>query len=139
MMNRTNKEYLWTSDEISKVLDVPRNREWKASGVSIDSRSIETGDLFVAIEGPNYDGHDFVRQAFEAGAAAAEAVALSRRRTPRDRARSAAVGARRARAGSPAARLASSLAGADARPRSRGRAVRARSRCRPGPSPAWTA
>ncbi|MDI6738861.1 MAG: UDP-N-acetylmuramoyl-tripeptide--D-alanyl-D-alanine ligase [Candidatus Edwardsbacteria bacterium] len=42
-----------------------------ATGVSIDSRAVHKGDLFVAIKGPNFDGHDFVNQALSAGAAAA--------------------------------------------------------------------
>jgi len=41
------------------------------SGVSIDSRSLSPGELFVAIEGPNFDGHDFVSVAHQRGAAAA--------------------------------------------------------------------
>ena len=40
-------------------------------GVSIDTRTIQPGDLFVAIKGENSDGHDYVRAAFEKGAAAA--------------------------------------------------------------------
>ena len=38
---------------------------------SIDSRSLEPGDLFVALEGENRDGHQFVSAAFANGAAAA--------------------------------------------------------------------
>jgi UDP-N-acetylmuramoyl-tripeptide--D-alanyl-D-alanine ligase len=41
------------------------------SGVSTDSRSLEPGQLFVALEGPNFDGHDFVEQALADGAAGA--------------------------------------------------------------------
>ena len=41
------------------------------SGVSTDSRSLVPGDLFVAIKGDKFDGHDFVSQAFGRGAAAA--------------------------------------------------------------------
>jgi UDP-N-acetylmuramoyl-tripeptide--D-alanyl-D-alanine ligase len=41
------------------------------SGVSIDSRSLAPGDLFVAIRGEKFDGHDFVSLAFDRGAAAA--------------------------------------------------------------------
>jgi len=41
------------------------------SRVSTDSRSLEAGDLFVALKGERFDGHDFVVQAFERGAAAA--------------------------------------------------------------------
>lgn len=37
--------------------------------VSIDSRSAKPGDLFVAIQGPNHDGHDFVSGALEVGCA----------------------------------------------------------------------
>ena len=40
------------------------------AGVRDDSRSVEPGDLFVAVRGLRVDGHDFVRQAVERGAAA---------------------------------------------------------------------
>ena len=41
------------------------------AGVSIDTRSVKDGDLFFAIRGDLHDGHDFVRAAVAAGAAAA--------------------------------------------------------------------
>jgi len=41
------------------------------SDVATDSRKIATGALFVALQGESYDGHSFVAQAFEAGAAGA--------------------------------------------------------------------
>lgn len=44
------------------------------TGVTIDSRSIQPGDLFVAVPGANTDGHKFVKQVFEKGAAAALVV-----------------------------------------------------------------
>lgn len=44
--------------------------EWSVSGISIDSRTIEPGDLFVALKDAR-DGHDFVASAFAKGAAAA--------------------------------------------------------------------
>lgn len=40
-------------------------------GVSIDSRTVEQGDLFVAIKGDRLDGHDYVEEALAAGAGAA--------------------------------------------------------------------
>jgi UDP-N-acetylmuramoyl-tripeptide--D-alanyl-D-alanine ligase len=40
-------------------------------GVSIDTRTIKPGNLYVAIRGANHDGHDFVSQAFARGASAA--------------------------------------------------------------------
>lgn len=36
--------------------------------VSIDTRSISKGDIFLALSGPNYDGHDFIDEALEKGA-----------------------------------------------------------------------
>jgi UDP-N-acetylmuramoyl-tripeptide--D-alanyl-D-alanine ligase len=39
--------------------------------VSIDTRTLEPGDLFVALKGPDFDGHDYVAAAFAAGAVAA--------------------------------------------------------------------
>lgn len=39
--------------------------------VRTDSREVERGDLFVALRGPNYDGHDFVAESFRRGAGAA--------------------------------------------------------------------
>ncbi|WP_019959709.1 UDP-N-acetylmuramoyl-tripeptide--D-alanyl-D-alanine ligase [Woodsholea maritima] len=44
--------------------------DWQASGVSIDSRSLEKGDIFVALKDQR-DGHDFARAAMAAGAAVA--------------------------------------------------------------------
>lgn len=41
----------------------------KVTGISIDSRSIEDGDVFFAIRGENFDGHDYVMSAYEKGAA----------------------------------------------------------------------
>jgi len=40
-------------------------------GVSIDSRTLNPGELFVAIVGPRHDGHDFLGDAAQRGAAAA--------------------------------------------------------------------
>jgi len=38
------------------------------SGVSTDTRAIERGSLFIAIKGPNFDGHDFISEAAKKGA-----------------------------------------------------------------------
>lgn len=45
--------------------------EMRISGWSIDSRTVNPGDLFFAIKGENFDGHQFVRAAFERGAVGA--------------------------------------------------------------------
>ncbi|HTG00300.1 MAG TPA: UDP-N-acetylmuramoyl-tripeptide--D-alanyl-D-alanine ligase [Nitrospirota bacterium] len=41
------------------------------TGISIDSRSIKEGELFVALKGPRFDGHDFVPDALKKGACGA--------------------------------------------------------------------
>ncbi len=62
---------LWTSDELAAATGGASARTWSATGVSIDSRTVASGDLFVALTGPNFDGHDFVAEAVEKGAAGA--------------------------------------------------------------------
>jgi len=49
--------------------------EQVASGYSIDSRTIQPGDLFFAIRGDRFNGHDFVHAALKAGAIGAVAAA----------------------------------------------------------------
>ena len=59
---------LWTSQEIAAATGGTASAGFAATGVSIDSRSIEPGDLFVALAGER-DGHEFVAKAMAAGAA----------------------------------------------------------------------
>ncbi len=61
---------LWTSQDAVAATGGTSTRDWRANGVSIDTRTIETGDLFVALKADR-DGHDFVAVALEKGAAAA--------------------------------------------------------------------
>ncbi len=53
------------------TLATPAAGETPFTGVSIDSRTIGTGELFVAVKGPRFDGHDFLAEAAGRGAAAA--------------------------------------------------------------------
>ena len=46
------------------------NGDVPVTGVSTDTRTIEKGDLYVAIKGERFDGNDFIAQAVEKGAAA---------------------------------------------------------------------
>ncbi|MBT7756098.1 MAG: UDP-N-acetylmuramoylalanyl-D-glutamyl-2,6-diaminopimelate--D-alanyl-D-alanine ligase [Rhodospirillaceae bacterium] len=62
---------LWRAGEAATATDGQIAGDWRASGVSIDSRTVQAGDLFVAIQGPNFDGHGFVADALARGAAAA--------------------------------------------------------------------
>ena len=50
------------------VIGKPDNR--MISAIAYDSRKVKPGTLFVAIEGKKHDGHDFILQAIENGAAA---------------------------------------------------------------------
>jgi UDP-N-acetylmuramoyl-tripeptide--D-alanyl-D-alanine ligase len=66
-------EPLWT---LGEVVDATRARclgarEAPVAGFSIDTRSLQPGDGFVAIRGPNRDGHGFVAAALDQGAACA--------------------------------------------------------------------
>jgi UDP-N-acetylmuramoyl-tripeptide--D-alanyl-D-alanine ligase len=61
---------LWTSAEIAAATGGRASGCWSVSGVSIDSRTVLPSDLFVALKGPNYDGHDFVARVLERGGAA---------------------------------------------------------------------
>jgi UDP-N-acetylmuramoyl-tripeptide--D-alanyl-D-alanine ligase len=64
---------LWPQAELIAALGAAPSSPLNTAvnGVSIDSRTLEAGDLFVAINGDAHDGHDHVARAFEAGAAAA--------------------------------------------------------------------
>ncbi len=62
---------LWTAAEAASATDGRSTGEWVATGISIDSRSVAPGDLFIALAGPNFDGHDFAADALAKGAAAA--------------------------------------------------------------------
>lgn len=62
---------LWTAAEVAAATGGRTAGSWSATGVSIDSRTAVPGDIFVALQGPNFDGHAFVASALEKGAAAA--------------------------------------------------------------------
>ncbi len=62
---------LWTSADAAAATGGRATARFAATGLSIDTRTLETGDMFVALSGPNFDGHDFVADAFRHGASAA--------------------------------------------------------------------
>ncbi len=61
---------VWTSRTAAAATGGQARGDWSARGVSIDTRTLQTGDLFVALKDVR-DGHEFVAQALEKGAAAA--------------------------------------------------------------------
>ena len=60
---------LWTSEDISSATGGRVTQSRAVSGISIDTRTLEKGDLFVALNAVR-DGHDFVLDALEKGAGA---------------------------------------------------------------------
>jgi len=61
---------LWTSAEAEAATLGKASAPFKVKGLSIDTRTLKRGDLFIALKGDNRDGHDFIKAAFEAKAAA---------------------------------------------------------------------
>ncbi|MDP6603758.1 MAG: UDP-N-acetylmuramoyl-tripeptide--D-alanyl-D-alanine ligase [Rhodospirillales bacterium] len=61
----------WTEISAAAATGGHFTHPFSASGVSIDSRTSAPGDLFVALRGPNFDGHEYVADSFANGAAAA--------------------------------------------------------------------
>lgn len=63
------------SMQLSQAAQVLQARQVGADvrfqGVSTDTRTLAEGNLFVALQGPNFDGHDYLEQAQRRGAAAA--------------------------------------------------------------------
>jgi UDP-N-acetylmuramoyl-tripeptide--D-alanyl-D-alanine ligase len=63
---------LWTRDEIVAATGANVGSGFThATGASIDTRTLEPGDLYFAIKGDVHDGHDFVPAALEKSASAA--------------------------------------------------------------------
>jgi UDP-N-acetylmuramoyl-tripeptide--D-alanyl-D-alanine ligase len=71
----TNITPLWHGHDVALctrgAVPPPSTQNWAATGVSIDSRTVTKGDLFIALKGPAHDGHDHVAAALRAGAMAA--------------------------------------------------------------------
>ncbi len=67
----TRQHILWTAARAAKATGGTNTADWAATGLSINTRTLVPGDLFIALTGPNCDGHDFVKTAFDKGASAA--------------------------------------------------------------------
>lgn len=71
MNTASGSQSIWTSAEAAVATHGTASKEWNATGISIDTRTIKPGDLFIAIKGDTMDGHAFVADALAKGAAAA--------------------------------------------------------------------
>ena len=61
---------LWSAQDAALATGGNTAGKWQAEGVSIDTRTLRAGDLFVALADQR-DGHDFVAAALQNGASAA--------------------------------------------------------------------
>ena len=61
---------LWTAADAAAATGGQVGGDWAATGVSIDTRTLQPGDMFVALKAAR-DGHSFVAQALEKGAVSA--------------------------------------------------------------------
>src|SRR5215213_1198765 len=77
---------LWTIEAMASAMGARREGPLPESvrGISIDSRSIGPSEAFFAIKGDNRDGHEFVNDALQRGAALAVVAAARRDQFPKD-------------------------------------------------------
>ena len=62
---------IWTGESVAAVLNTDSDSDRSFSEVSTDTRTLKREALFVALTGENFDGHDFLEAAREAGATGA--------------------------------------------------------------------
>lgn len=70
-MTDRSHQILWTGRAVAEATAGNGGVEWRATGVSIDTRTLVPGDLYIALKGDRFDGHDYVADALARGAAAA--------------------------------------------------------------------
>ena len=59
---------LWTSEDLRAATQGQLSGDVQVHGVCIDTRTLQPGDLFIALIGHNSDGHRYLKQALDAGA-----------------------------------------------------------------------
>ena len=57
----------WTAADVVGILGTRS----VVAGISTDTRTLRPGEVFLALAGGSFDGHDYVEEAFAAGAVAA--------------------------------------------------------------------
>jgi UDP-N-acetylmuramoyl-tripeptide--D-alanyl-D-alanine ligase len=70
-MSNSASTMMALSEAASALHGELRGEDARFSAVSTDSRSVKTGDLFIALDGEKFDGHNYVQQAAASGAVAA--------------------------------------------------------------------
>jgi UDP-N-acetylmuramoyl-tripeptide--D-alanyl-D-alanine ligase len=67
---RSEDRGFWTLDRIARALGTGPHGSRQLGAIVTDSRAVERGDVFVALVGERFDGHSFIRDVIERGAAA---------------------------------------------------------------------
>lgn len=62
---------MWTAKDVEAATGGKSTKDFTGTGASIDSRTLQAGDIFIALQGVSMDGHQFIAAAEKAGAAAA--------------------------------------------------------------------
>lgn len=65
------KKVIWDKESAENAAGGKSTAQWQASGISIDTRTLKPGDLFIALKGEKSDGHQFLADAVGKKAAAA--------------------------------------------------------------------
>ncbi len=68
--SKPSSNVIWTAAEAAAATGGKAHGNWSATGLSIDTRTLKKGDLFVALRGDKFDGHDYAVEALAKGAAA---------------------------------------------------------------------
>lgn len=61
-------QFISCSNDLRKYLDMPFEDNIEFNAISTDTRSIEKDSLFIAIKGPNFNGNNYIDEAFKKGA-----------------------------------------------------------------------
>lgn len=72
----THPATTWSAQDIAAALHTACSGSWIANGISKDSRTLQPGNVFIALQGPNTDGHLHLEAALAAGAVGAIAASL---------------------------------------------------------------
>ena len=70
MLKNLSEKPLWSASELQMALGVDVPEFINVHGVTFNSKEVKVGDLFIALTGGARDGHEFVKNAVEAGAVA---------------------------------------------------------------------
>ena len=63
-------KFIWSSEEVSKVIEKKIEISWHSSGLEFNSKNVKKGSVFFALPGTKSDGHNFIKDAINSGAVA---------------------------------------------------------------------